>query len=79
MKRTCHTYLQYKYSIYLFMKYIFSSQVVHLFRLAFSNNVAMFVHKHVLLHENIFSTVRGATSITMENTVTLLWKGRILV
>ena len=54
MKRICPTYLQYKYSRYLFMKYIFSSQVVHLFGLAFSNNVAMFVRKHVLLHEKYF-------------------------
>ena len=36
------------------MKYIFSSQVVHLFGLAFSNNVAMFVRKHVLPHEKYF-------------------------
>ena len=36
------------------MKYIFSSKVVNLFGLAFSNNVAMFVCKHVLLHEKYF-------------------------
>ena len=54
MKRTCPTYLQYKYSRYLFMKYIFSSQVVNLFGIAFSNNVAMFVRKHVLLHKKYF-------------------------
>ena len=54
MKRTCWTYLEYKYSRYLFMKYIFLSQVVNLFGLAFLNNVAMFVRKHVLLHEKYF-------------------------
>ena len=36
------------------MKYIFSSRVVNLFGLAFSNNVAIFVRKHVLLHEKYF-------------------------
>ena len=35
IKRTCSTYLQYKYSRYLFMKYIFSSRVVNLFWFSF--------------------------------------------
>ena len=54
MKRACPTYLQYKYYRYLFMKYIFSSKVVRLFGLAFLINVAMFLHKHALLHEKYF-------------------------
>ena len=54
MKLRCGTYLQYKYSRYLFMKYLYSKQVVDLFGITFSNNVSMFVWKHVLIHEKHF-------------------------
>ena len=54
MKQRCVTYLQYKYSRYLFMKYLYSREIVNTFGVSFSNNVAMFVRKHVLPHEKSF-------------------------
>ena len=57
MNRRCITYLEYKYSRYLFMKYIYSPDIVNIFGLAFANNVSMFVRKHVIPYEkNIFVT-----------------------
>ena len=54
MKRRCLTYLQYKYSRYLFMKYLYSKEFTDLFGVAFSNNISMFVRQHVQTHENYF-------------------------
>ena len=54
MKRCCITYFRYRYSRYVFMKHLFSPQVTNTFGLAFSNNVAIFVQRHVLLHEKYF-------------------------
>ena len=54
MKLRCGTYLQYKYSWYLFIKYLYSKQIIDLFGITFSNNVSMFVRKHVLIHEKHF-------------------------
>ena len=54
MKRRCITYLEYKYSRYLFMKYIYSPDIVNLFGLPFANNVSMFVRKHVIPYEIFF-------------------------
>ena len=54
MKRRCLTYLQYRYSRYLFMKYLYSKEITDTFGIAFSNNVSTFVRQHVLTHENYF-------------------------
>ena len=54
MKRRCLTYLQYKYSRYLFMKYIYSKEFTDIFGVAFSNNISTFVRQHVTTHENYF-------------------------
>ena len=54
MKRRCLTYLQYKYSRYLFMKYLYSKEFTDTFGVAFSNNVSTFVRQHVTTHENYF-------------------------
>ena len=54
MKQRCVSYLHYMYSRYLFMKYLYSSTVTILFGVTFSNNVSMFVQKHVLVHEKHF-------------------------
>ena len=54
MKRRCLSYLQYKYSRYLFMKYISSKEFTDIFGVAFSNNISTFVRQHVITHENYF-------------------------
>ena len=54
MKRRCITYLQYKYSRYLFVKYIYSPEIVNLFGLAFANNVSLFLRKYVVPYEKNF-------------------------
>ena len=54
MKGRCSSYLQYKYSRYLFMKYLYSREIIDTFGVSFSNNVAMFLRKHVLPHEKTF-------------------------
>ena len=54
MKPSCVTFLQYKYSRYLFMKYLYCKEVIDLFGITFSNNVATFVRRHVLIHEKYF-------------------------
>ena len=54
MKGYCSSYLQYKYSRYLFMKCLYSREIINTFGVSFSNNVAMFVRKHVLPHEKTF-------------------------
>ena len=41
MKPQCVTFLQYKYSRYLFMKYLYCKEVIDLFGITFSNNVAV--------------------------------------
>ena len=54
MKGYCSSYLQYKYSRYLFMKFLYSRDIINTFGVSFSNNVAMFVREHVLPHEKPF-------------------------
>ena len=54
MKCICVSYLHYKYSRYLFMKYLYSPTVTNLFGVILSNNVSMFVQKHFLVHEKHF-------------------------
>ena len=54
MKGRCSTYLQYRYSRYLFMKYLYSREIIDTFGVSFSNNVAMFLRKHILPHEKTF-------------------------
>ena len=54
MKLRCVTYLQYKYSRYIFMKILYYKQEIGLFGVIFSNNVANFVRKHILIHEKYF-------------------------
>ena len=36
------------------MKYLYSREIINTFGVSFSNNVAMFVRKHVLPHEKSF-------------------------
>ena len=50
-KDRCETYLEFRYSLFLFMKYIFSYVVTSRFGQAFPNNVAQFIRKHVLTWE----------------------------
>ena len=54
MKSECSSYLQYKYSRYLFMKYLYSREIINTFGVSFFNNVAIFVRKHVLPHGKTF-------------------------
>ena len=54
MKGSRSTYLQYKFSRYLFMKYIYSRDIISTFGVSFTNNVALCLRRHVLPHENIF-------------------------
>ena len=54
MKGRCSSYLQYKYSRYLFMKYLYSREIIDTFGVSFANNVAMFLRKHILPHEKTF-------------------------
>lgn len=50
-KDHCETYLEFRYSYYLFMKYIFSFVVTSRFGQAFPNNIAQFIRRHVLTWE----------------------------
>ena len=50
-KDRCETYLEFRYSLFLFMKYIYSYVVTSRFGQAFPNNVAQFIRKHVLTWE----------------------------
>ena len=54
IKCRCITYLQYKYSKYLFMKYLYCREVIVLFGIVFSNDVSLFVWKCVLTKEKHF-------------------------
>ena len=54
MKGNCSTYLEYKYSRYLFMKYLYSRVITNTFGVPFANSVAMFLKRHILPHENTF-------------------------
>ena len=54
MKRRCLSYIQYKYSRYLFMKYLYSKEFTDTFGVEFSNNISTFVQQHVITHENCF-------------------------
>jgi len=51
MKCNCETYLEFKYSYFLFMKYLFSPVVTSTFGHAFPNNIASFLRKYVLTWE----------------------------
>ena len=69
MKSNCETYLEFKYSYFLFMKYLLSPVVTSTFGLAFPNNIASFLRKYGLTWENGYYCIIENIFDTMGNTV----------
>ena len=54
MKHGCLSYIQCKYSRYVFMKYLYSKEFTDTFGVALSNNISTSIRQYVITHENYF-------------------------